>query len=453
MSEENKRPLTDEERSARHERIVRRRKKRRNKKIALIAAEVVLLVVVVACIILLNGLDNMIVNVDPTAFKTNPDNSAQADRSTELRTDENGETVFVDVTPSTKTDESQNGSVEPAETSDEKNYELTGDKFSKRYTTIAVFGMDGRDPMATYATGSNSDVIILVSIDNQSGEIRMSSVYRDCIMKLANDDTKYYNKANYAICTYGIVTAINTLNMNLDLDIDYFICVDWEASIELINALDGVDVVLEKKFFWTKDKYGNTVPYFNGLLSELVKDTDIPSVAIPEEYFDGSVYHLDGSQAVAYMRMRYGDSDIQRTRRQREVIDQVIVKAKKVDFGQLLKIWGIVSNSVKMNISENDIFALLQNIAKYNFSSESGSQGYPTEFYDGAKYEKAEQGKVYSYATQWMIVPVDVVKNVKQLHSFLYPQEEYTPTSTLYNVADEIRRFGLFDENWKLTIE
>ena len=280
----------------------------------------------------------------------------------------------------------------------------------------------------------------------------MSSVYRDSVMKLYAVGVDYYDKANYSICAYGVPTAVNTLNMNLDLDIDYFICVDWEASAELISALGGVDITLQEAFWSITNSDGVEVPYFNGLLTEIVEDTGIDSAAIPQEYFvDGTVWHADGPQAVAYMRLRYTDSDIYRTQRQREVIDQVIQSAKTMNFATLLKIWNIVSNSVKMNISESDMLGLLQNINSYYFDSETGSQGYPTTYYDGADYPTSSSDN--STATKWMMVPIDVVANVTELHEFLYPEEDYTPTSTLYQIADEIRVFGLFDENWELTID
>jgi hypothetical protein len=46
---------------------------------------------------------------------------------------------------------------------------------------------------------------------------------------------------------------------------------------------------------------------------------------------------------------------------------------------------------------------------------------------------------------------VNVVENVKQLHAFLYPEEDYTPSDALYQIDEEIRKFALFDENWEPT--
>lgn len=449
MSEENRNSSMDHDglREERKRRAQKRRKKQRNRKILVFAVELLLLLVVIVCIIILHGIDKILIHVEPGTFVTNPAGSDTASggasqNSTVIQTDEQGNTVVVDLPVQSTT--GTEGEETPDPTIDQKDYNVS---FEGRYTTIVVFGMDGRGEVNSYATGSNSDVIILVTIDNETGEIRMSSIYRDSVMKLYTDLRDHYDKANYAICAYGVPIAVNTLNMNLDLKIDYFVCVDWEASVELINAMGGVDITLERKFWQTTDKNGNVVPYFNGVLTEIVENTGISSMAIPEEYFDGSVWHADGPQAVAYMRMRYGDSDIYRTQRQREVIDQVINKAKTVDFVTLYKIWGVVSNSVKMSLSESDILGLLQNISKYHFSAEGGSQGYPTTFYDGADYPR-ENG---DNATQWMIIPVSVVENVKQLHAFLYPELEYEPTSTVYKLDDEIRRFAMFDEDWEPT--
>ncbi len=437
MSEEKKNPLSEEDliRKKKRQRALRQRKKRRRRMVLFVIAELLLLVVVVVCTILITGIDNMLVYVTPGTFVTNATTIGETEVATEIQTDDEGNTIVVEIT-----DDATTGS-------DDGTYSVS---FSDLYTTIVVFGMDGRGEVDSYATGSNSDVIILVSINNETGEIRMCSIYRDSVMKLYTDQGDYYNKANYAISTYGVATAVNTLNMNLDLDIDYFICVDWEASVELINALGGVDIVLEEEFWSIINDDGEEVPYFNGLLTEIVEDTGIDSAAIPEEYFNGSVWHADGPQAVAYMRLRYSDSDIYRTQRQREVIDQVIAKAKTFNFSTLLTIWDIVSNSVKMNISESDMLGLLQNISNYSFSSDDGSIGYPINYYDGADYPTSSDG---STATKWMLVPIDVVENVTLLHEFLYPEDtDYTPSAMIYQLDEEIREFGLFDEDWELDL-
>jgi hypothetical protein len=75
--------------------------------------------------------------------------------------------------------------------------------------------------------------------------------------------------------------------------------------------------------------------------------------------------------------------------------------------------------------------------------------GYPVNLYDGADYPASVDNN--SQATQWMIIPVNVVENVKLLHEFLYPEEDYTPSDALYQIDEEIRKFALFDENWEPT--
>ncbi len=454
MSEGNKNSSNDSEmlRERKRRRIQEQRRKRRNRKILVFSAELLLLLIVIVCFILLGGFDRMIVYVDPGTFITNPAGENTASGSdiqqpaTEIHTDDEGNTIVVEIPDETDTtaDEQTEENIDANE-----SYQVS---FDNRYTTIAVFGMDGRGEVDAYANGSNSDVIILVSIDNETGEIRMSSIYRDSVMQLYVDrPTDHFNKANYAICTYGVAAAVNTLNTNLDINIDYFLCVDWEASVELINALGGVDIVLEEHFWSIINSDGVEVPYFNGMLSEIVEDTGIDSMAIPQEYFNGSVWHADGPQAVAYMRMRYGDSDFYRTQRQRQVIDQVIEKAKTFNFSTLLKIWNIVSNSVKMNISESDILGLLQNISNYHFSADSGSMGYPINYYDGADYPGTGGD---THATKWMIIPVNVVENVKQLHAFLYPEiTDYTPSASIYELDEEMRQYAMFDENWEPTFD
>ena len=82
----------------------------------------------------------------------------------------------------------------------------------EKYTNIALFGVDARN--GKLESGTRSDTIMILSINNESGECRLVSVYRDTYLNLGNDT---YNKCNGAYAKGGPQQAINMLNMNLDL--------------------------------------------------------------------------------------------------------------------------------------------------------------------------------------------------------------------------------------------
>ncbi|MCD8156931.1 MAG: LCP family protein, partial [Clostridiales bacterium] len=111
-------------------------------------------------------------------------------------------------------------------------------------TTIALFGLDNRT-QGVYSTG-NSDVIIVLNIDNDTNEITMVSVYRDTYLNVAAvDEENKIRKCNSAYAYGGVEQAITMLNRNLDLDVDNYICVDFEAVAEAIEILGGVEIEIE----------------------------------------------------------------------------------------------------------------------------------------------------------------------------------------------------------------
>jgi len=199
-----------------------------------------------------------------------------------------------------------------------ENSELTAESLQKMkgYWNIAAFGVDARD--SSLGKGNNSDVIMIVSINQETGEIRIVSVFRDTYLSLANGT---YNKINQAYAVGGPELAVKALNQNLDLNITDYVTFNWKAVATGINILGGVDVDISKAEFY----------YINSYITETVKVTKIGSVQLEH----AGMNHLDGVQAVAYARLRYMDNDYARTERQRKIIGLCYEKAKKADANTL----------------------------------------------------------------------------------------------------------------------
>lgn len=105
----------------------------------------------------------------------------------------------------------------------------------KGYTTIALFGLDNRSN-GNLSKG-NSDVIIIASINNDTHEVKMSSIYRDSYLDIGGGTFK---KCNAAYAAGGPEQAITMLNKNLDLDITDYVTVDFNAVVECVDLLGGV---------------------------------------------------------------------------------------------------------------------------------------------------------------------------------------------------------------------
>ena len=101
------------------------------------------------------------------------------------------------------------------------------------YTTYALFGIDQRSKNAAL-DAQNSDTIIIASINNDTKEVKLASVYRDTLLDIGNDT---YTKANAAYAYGGPEQAISMLNTMLDLKITDYVTVNFNAMVAAIDAL------------------------------------------------------------------------------------------------------------------------------------------------------------------------------------------------------------------------
>ena len=110
------------------------------------------------------------------------------------------------------------------------------------YRNIALFGVDSTEGALTKNT--RSDTIMIASINLDTGDCKLVSVYRDTYLNLSNDT---YNKCNAAYAKGGPMQAINMLNMNLDMNITDFVTVGFSGLTETIDALGGVYIDVKEE--------------------------------------------------------------------------------------------------------------------------------------------------------------------------------------------------------------
>lgn len=291
-----------------------------------------------------------------------------------------------------------------------ENPELSEDTLQKmeKYMTIAIFGVDARDNK-NLGKGTLADVSMICNINNETGEIRLVSVYRDSYLDVNGKEK--LNKINAAYSQGGPEQAIAALNRNLDMNIQDFVTLNWKGVADAINILGGVDLEVTQREF--RD--------INGLITETVETTGVPSVHLKAPGFQ----HLDGVQAVAYTRIRKIDTDYKRTERQREVIGLLMQKAKEADIGTLLKLVDTIYPQVMISLSNGEIIALAKNISKYHIGE---TAGFPFD------KESKSMGKAGS-----CVIPLGLAQNVSQLHKFLYENEEYKVSNTVLRLDQLIK--------------
>lgn len=279
---------------------------------------------------------------------------------------------------------------------------------TKGYTTIALYGVDSRD--SNLDTGTNSDAIILLSINKDTKEVKMVSVYRDTLLQIQSD-SQTTHKVNYAYQLGGALMSINTLNANLDLAISDYITVDFNAMADIINALGGVEVTV------TEDEVNN----LNKNLAE--------QIGISGKYSEGvheaGTKVLNGQQAVAYSRIRStGKGDITRTMRQRTVLLGLVNKMINADSKMISNLIDVSFSCISTSLTKDEVTSLAKDIADYKIT---GNIGFPFAYTPMSLDGKGS-----------VIVAADLNANVTALHEYLYGTSGYTPSTSASSISTEV---------------
>ena len=206
---------------------------------------------------------------------------------------------------------------------------------------ILLVGVDARPG----ETKSRSDTMMILTIDGNANEIRMTSLMRDMYVAIPG----YGNNRINAAWVYGEADLLlATIEQNFGLVIDEYVAVDLRVLIDVIDLMGGLTLNVESK------KQMNAI---NGVI-------DAYNYQFKEPTNDGLLTHtgeqlMNGKQVQAYARYRKIDSDIQRTARQREVLTKLFDKLQTKSIFELTKIASAVLDRIETNLTLSDIVALI----------------------------------------------------------------------------------------------
>lgn len=246
---------------------------------------------------------------------------------------------------------------------------------------ILLLGMGGRGHDGGYLT----DTIMIASIEPSTDKVSMISIPRDMAVPIEDYGWQKINHVNaYAEMEepgsggLAISQAVSDL---LEMPIDYYVRVDFQGFINIVDELGGVDVLVENQL----DDYSYPImgqeenPDWNSRFEHL-------HVEVGEQ-------HMDGSLALKFARSRHGingeGSDFARARRQQLIIQAV--KDKALDLKNLFKpamIAGIIeefSEHVDTNLKIWEILKLKdmsEDFTKENITSkviDNSANGLLTE--------------------------------------------------------------------------
>lgn len=291
------------------------------------------------------------------------------------------------------------------------NEQVKDNEHMDGYRNIALFGVDSRSGELT--KGTLSDSIMIASINQDTGDVKLVSVYRDTYLNLSNDK---YGKCNSAYSYGGAEQAIKMLNMNLDLDIKEFVTVGFEGLSATIDALGGIYLDVDDE----------ELKHINSYQKTMAEDLKISWEPVTETGYQ----LLNGLQATAYCRIRYrSGNDFARASSQREVIQAIADTVKKADLETLTKVANEVSDYVYTSFSLDEIIALLGEVSKYSIVEEGG---FPESTMRGSSTLGSKGSCVY---------PVDLEDNVVWLHEFLFGDADYEPSTEVKECSNVIHDF------------
>ncbi|MBQ6420383.1 MAG: LCP family protein [Clostridia bacterium] len=203
---------------------------------------------------------------------------------------------------------------------------------SKKVINFLLVGMD--------ESGSNSDVLMMLTLNNDTKKIFLTSFMRDSYTYIKSPNGDVYAKVNASYANGGMDCLINTLQNDYKIRIHHYVCVNFQTFAEIVDALGGVRLPVkdyEAKEMDRADDKHKGVPYVSG--------DDVL---------------LNGYQALMYCRIRYcdADGDVSRTRRQRLFVTTLMERARTMSVDEATAIIKSLMQYVTTDCTASELISL-----------------------------------------------------------------------------------------------
>lgn len=226
---------------------------------------------------------------------------------------------------------------------------------SERFTVL-LMGIDTRPDESDQLC--RSDTIIIMSIDPNTGEIGMLSIPRDTYVDIPGYGLDRINQAcrigNLESPGGGPRLAMRTIQYNFGIQVNDYVIVNFDAFINIVDRIGGINVYVE----------------------QTIDDIEYPdeNYGYDPFYIEAGWHLMDGQTALKYARSRYGSDDIDRGRRQQQVI--LAVRERVLSLGMLddlivqaVPIWNDINSGVQTGLSLEQMVQLALYAAEIDFSN------------------------------------------------------------------------------------
>ncbi len=202
-------------------------------------------------------------------------------------------------------------------------------KSSSKVTNILLMGIDTESTEAS----TRSDAMILMSIDSKSHKIKLTSFLRDMYITVpGHGETKLTHACSYT--GGGPQLTCDSIELNFGVKIDGYAKIGYDIFRDIIDAVDGI-----------------TVSEIDSTESKALAEAGV-------NIEPGTNIHLDSTQALAYCRIRNGQSDFQRTERQREVIMLIMSKMVRTNPFKLIKLAHSIASKISCSVPKSKLIGL-----------------------------------------------------------------------------------------------
>ena len=253
---------------------------------------------------------------------------------------------------------------------------------------IMLIGVDNRD---IEKFSGRSDVMIYMRVNTETKSLKLASFMRDTLVSIDGHGEK---KLNTAYSFGSIDLLFRTYTENFGLTPDRYVVVNFYGMEDIINALGGVDI----------DVHSNELSSLNSSIREVNKNDPAGKSATVEK---SGMQHLNGRQAVAYMRIRKPGWDSGRIERQQKVLKALFEEARNVSAGEIPALVNTLAQYVRTDVSIGSMMDIAKAVQGMQDSSLHTFR-YPEEYAEG-RYEGA--GSV--------VQPKDFDTEYKKLCDFL----------------------------------
>ena len=224
---------------------------------------------------------------------------------------------------------------------------LSSNKSFEEPLTFLLLGVDSKDDGLNANAAFNGDTLMIITFNPDTLQTTMVSIPRDTFVPIACRSDNYAKINSSA--AYGTSCVIDTVSNFLDVDIDYYVKINFKGVVELVDAIGGIEVDVEAPTY-NADKY-------DGMMCEQNSDRLFGDHLVCVE---PGWQTLNGEQALAYARNRhlYIGSDLDRIRHQQQVVEAIANKALGFSSVKNLQdILNAVSNNIATNMDVNTILS------------------------------------------------------------------------------------------------